>query len=71
MTLVITCQGCGVQVEAKRRSRKWCADCQSDKCRAWHRARQRRYYTRHRARENERVRRWRAANRESQRGDAR
>ena len=38
MTLVITCQGCGAQIRAKRRSRKWCADCWDDKCRVWHRA---------------------------------
>jgi hypothetical protein len=59
--LIITCQ-CGAQVEARRRSKKWCTGCWNDRCQAWHRARQRRYYARHRVKENERTRRWRTAN---------
>jgi hypothetical protein len=45
---IITCQGCGAQVESKTHNRKWCEAC-------------------HR----ERVRRWRAANREKIREQAR
>jgi hypothetical protein len=61
--VITTCQRCGEPVEARRRSRKWCPECRDDKRRAGHRVRQRRYHERHRTQENERLRRWRAAER--------